>query len=360
MDGDIAVGRVVMSPSEVRNTFCLLQHQRGEQLPDLSSPQPTAQPGAMDVASDWVCPICGQIREDVTYVTPCQHQLCYGCAIWWAYKKPSCAVCGHEITTIRYSVRSDDDFLECAVPQPAAHSDQDQGLQEEQGPAEPVLIPPEHSFPAEVWAAFFREHQEDLEPLLQWLQEEIQQQSSNDWWEVHAGQWTTINFLCEHGLDEEALLQALQPITNGDVVPFVRRLIGTAAALYGPTIRHELDHRDSHAAGGREDGPAASTITSTSHLEPPASGPGRSTSPAGPSAEELPGSSPGGPGRPSTATAPSAEEPQEEPGQAAAAGPSAQGRDRSSGGPRRPPKRKASSSRQDSSPPRKRRPRRRR
>ena len=312
----------------------------------------------MDVASEWICPICGQIREDVTYVTPCQHQLCYGCAIWWANRKPSCAVCGHEITTIRYSVRSDDDYLECAVPQPAAHSDQ--GLQDEQGPAEPVLIPPEHSFPAEVWAAFFKEHPEDLEPLLQWLQEEIQQESSEDWWEVYAGQWTTMNLLCEHGLDEEALVRELQLITNGDVLPFVRRLISTAAALYGPTIRHELDHQVSRAAGGREDSPAASAITSASYQEPPALGPGRSTNPAGPSTEELPGSSSGRPGHPSTATAPSEEEPQEEPGQAAAAGPSAQGRDRSCGGHRRPPKRKASSSRQDSPPPRKRRPRRRR
>ncbi|XP_015710073.1 uncharacterized protein LOC107309635 [Coturnix japonica] len=285
----------------------------------------------MDVPSNWTCPICGQIREDVTYVTPCQHQLCYGCAIWWANKKPSCAVCGHKITTIRYSVRSDEDYLECAVPQPAAHSDHD--LQDEQGPAEPVLIPPEHNFPAEVWAAFFQDHPEDLGPLLQWLQEEIQQVSSNDWWEVYVGQCTTMNFLCEHGLDQEALVQALQMSTSGDVLSFVRRLISTAAALYGPTIRHQLDHQDTHAAGGREDSPAASSINSTSHQEPPALGPARSTSPAGPSTE---------------------------PGQAAAAGPSSQGRDRSCGGPRRPPKRKARSSPQDSAPPCKRRPRRRR
>lgn len=264
-------------------------------------------------------------------MTPCKHQLCYGCAIWWANKKPSCAICGHKITTIRYSVRSDDDYLECAVPQPAARSDH--GLQDEQGPAEPVLIPPEHNFPAEVWAAFFKEHPEDLEPLLHWLQDEIQEASSSDWWEVEVGQWTTVNFLCEHGLDEEALMQELQPITNGDVLPFVRRLISTATALYGPVICRQLDQQEGRAAGGREDSPAASPSTSTSHREPPVSGPGRSTSPAGPSTE---------------------------PGQAAGAGPSAQGRDRSCGGPRRPPKRKARSSPQASPPPPKRRPRRRR
>lgn len=284
----------------------------------------------MDATSDWTCPICGQVREDVAYVTPCQHQLCYGCAVWWAQKKPSCAVCGHKVATIRYSVRSDEDYLECAVPQPAAHSGD--GLQDEQGPAEPVLIPAEHNFPAEVWAAFFQQHPEDLGPLLRWLQGEIHEVSSDDWWEVYVAQCTTVNFLCQHGLDQEALVQALQMTTSGDVVPFVRRLIGIAAALYGPTIRHQLDHQDTRAAGGREDSPAASTITSTSHQEPPASGPGRSTSTAGPSTE---------------------------PGQAATAGPSSQGSDRSSGGPRRPPKRKARSSPQDSAPPCKRRPRRR-
>ncbi|XP_019472086.1 uncharacterized protein LOC109368277 [Meleagris gallopavo] len=301
----------------------------------------------MDVPSNWTCPVCGQGREDVAHVTPCQHQLCYGCAIWWAKQKPSCAVCGHKIATIRYSVRSDDDYLECSIPQPTGHSGD--GLQDEQGPAEPVLIPPEHNFPAEVWAAFFHQHPEDLAPLLQWLQEEIREMSSDDWWEVQVGQWTTMHFLCEHGLDEATLVRELQPITNGDVAPFVRRLIRTAAALYGPHIRRQTDQRDGRAAGGREDSPAASPNTRASHRDLPASG-----------SEELHGGSAGGPGHPGTSSASSAQEPQEEPGQAAAAGPSAQGRGHSCGGPRRPLKRKSRSSPQDSPPPRKRRPRQRR
>lgn len=126
----------------------------------------------------------------------------------------------------------------------------DDGLQDEQGPAEPVLIPPEHNFPAEVWAAFFDEHPEDLAPLLQWLQEEIEEVSSSDWWEVQVGQWTTVNSLCQHGLDQAALVQELQLITNGDVVPFVRCLISTATALYGSEIRCQLDHWNGRAAGG--------------------------------------------------------------------------------------------------------------
>ncbi|XP_019469947.1 uncharacterized protein LOC109366997 [Meleagris gallopavo] len=296
----------------------------------------------MEVPPNWTCPVCGQVREDVTFVTPCNHQLCYGCAIWWAKKKPSCAVCGHKIITIRYSVRSDDDYLECSIPEPTGHSDD--GLQDKQGPAEPVLIPPEHNFPAEVWAAFFNEHPEDLAPLLHWLQEEIQEMSSDEWWEVQVGQWTTVNFLCQHGLDQEALVRDLQPITSGDVAPFVQRLISIATALYGPEIRRQLDHRDGRAAGGQQDSPAASLNARASHQDLPASG-----------TEELHGSSTGGPGHPSTATASAAEERQEEPGEAVAAGPSTQGRERLCGGPRRPPKRKTRSSPQDSPPPRKRR-----
>ena len=80
--------------------------------------------------SDWTCPICEHSQDDVAYTTPCLHQLCYGCALWWVRKKLRYATCGHKIRTIRYSVRSEDDYIECPVPQPAVHSGY--GLQGEQ------------------------------------------------------------------------------------------------------------------------------------------------------------------------------------------------------------------------------------
>lgn len=71
----------------VCNTSCPLQHQWGEQLSLLSSPQPTTQPRATEAESEWTCPICGYHQDDVAYVIPCLHQLCYGCAVWWAEKQ---------------------------------------------------------------------------------------------------------------------------------------------------------------------------------------------------------------------------------------------------------------------------------
>ncbi|NXK45957.1 TOPRS ligase, partial [Chauna torquata] len=312
----------------------------------------------MDVASDWTCPLCGQRRDDVAYFTPCLHQLCYGCALRWAKKNPSCPLCRETIVTIKYSVRAADDYLECAVADPAEHMDDSQ--QDEQGGVGPVLRAPERSFPPEVWAAFFREHPGNIEPLLAWLQQELEMISGSEWWEVVAGQSTIVGFLCLYGLDEEVLVRVLRPCLKNHTVPFVVRLIAVAVQLYGTEIRRQQDHRDARAAGGQEDSPASSPGHASSPRGTRAPGPGRSASTAGPSAEELPGVPGGGPGHPPTApvAAEEEEEPPEERGQAAAASPSAQGRDRSPGAPRRPPKRRASSSPQDSPQPRKRPPRR--
>ncbi|XP_031408135.1 uncharacterized protein LOC109366383 [Meleagris gallopavo] len=106
------------------------------------------------------------------------------------------------------------------------------------GPAEPVLVPPEHSFPAELRAAYFARHPPGLAPPLLWPQEEIRATAGDDWWEVQAGPRATAKLLCEHGLERAALVQELQLIANGHAAPFVRRLIGVAAAPYGPAIRH--------------------------------------------------------------------------------------------------------------------------
>lgn len=156
------------------------------------------------MALDWTCHICWQSWDDVTHMTPCLHQLCCGCAFWWAKKRLSCAVCGHRIKTIQYSMWSDDDYVQCCILQ---HT-QVMACRVSRGPAELVLITPEHCFPPKLWAAFFQEHPEDLKPLLLWLQE-IERICSNEWWEVLGGQCTVMGFLCTYGLNQVAKLQGL-------------------------------------------------------------------------------------------------------------------------------------------------------
>ncbi|XP_072207958.1 uncharacterized protein [Excalfactoria chinensis] len=333
--------------SGVADSSCPLQRQPREQLSHLGSPQPTAQPGAMEPPSDWSCPLCGQSRDDAAYAVPCRHQLCLGCALRWAKQQPTCAVCKESIESIRYSVRSEDDFLECPIPQPAQHSEDEQ--EDEQGSAQPQLVAAEHGFPAEVWADFFRGDPGDLGPLLRWIQQELEGITEDEWWEVAAARTAIMHLLCVYGLDEDALILSMETHLEEHTERFVAGLIDTVTALYGPELRRRQHSQAAREAGG-QDGPADTPSPATSQQEPPASGPGRSASPAGPGAEQLPGVPPGGP-EPQPAAPVSPQEPQEEPGQAAAAGPSAQGTDRSPGGPRRPPKRRASSCPPDSPPP---------
>ena len=91
------------------------------------------------------------------------------------------AVCKQNIEAVRYSVQSEEDYLECPVPQPAERSEDERD--EERGSAEPQLEAPERGFPAEVWADFFRGDPGDLEPLLRWLQRELEDITGDEWWE---------------------------------------------------------------------------------------------------------------------------------------------------------------------------------
>lgn len=50
---------------------------------------------------------------------PCLHQLYYDYAVWWVQSKPSCSLRGDKIKTIKYLVRSDNNYLERFVPEPA-------------------------------------------------------------------------------------------------------------------------------------------------------------------------------------------------------------------------------------------------
>ena len=344
-----------------------------EQLLILTAPQPAAARRSMAAESEWSCPICQDNQDDVAYTSPCLHQFCLGCAVRWAQQKPNCPLCRSGTTAILFSVWSDDDYLTFDMPGPAEPPAED--TQQEQGAAGPVPGAQVDSFPPEVWADFFKRHPDNIRPLLPWLRRELRVLAEDQWWEMAAAEGTIVAHLCLYGLDEEALVRQLQNCLPEDAETFIHQLITAAVRLCGREIRWHLDQQNSHAAGEEDDGPAASPSPTASQGGALALHPASSSSPAGPDGEEEAGTSEaalrGGPGRPPPVPIlAEQEQPPEEPGQAPAAGPSAQGctrspsapgwgRDRVSRGPRRPPKRRAPSP-QGSAQPRKRPPRRRR
>nr|XP_030121240.3 uncharacterized protein KIAA0754-like [Taeniopygia guttata] len=313
------------------------------------------------MATEWNCPICRDIPAEIATVTPCVHLFCLGCIVRWAKRQPSCPLCRQAISSIIYSVRSDEDFLEMVLPRPSESAAAQQ--QDEQEAAEPMPRAYVAGFPPQVWANFFQDHSEILEPLLPWLNQELSELLSTRWWEVALAQSIVVASLCRYGLSEEALVRELNPLLQGRTAAFVQRLINAAADrcrdevlrqinLLNPQAEEEEEEQE------EEEGPTAITEPSASPQGTPTPSPASSSSSAvskaqadvGTSAAELRGA----PGRSPSAPVPAErEQPPEEPGSAAAAvpGPSARAcspsapgpdRDGSPAGPRRPAKRRAS------------------
>ncbi|NXE84813.1 TOPRS ligase, partial [Cochlearius cochlearius] len=320
----------------------------------------------MATETEWSCPMCHNNQDDIAYMSPCLHQLCLGCALRWARQKSNCPVCRSRTTTILYSLWSDDDYLTFDVPGPAEPVAEDH--QDRCGAAGPVPGAQVGIFPPEVWADFFKSHPNSIRPLLLWLQRELGVLFEDQWWEVAAAEGIIVSHLCHWGLHEEVLVQKVQNFLPAHPGTFVRQLITTAMHLYGREIHQHVGQQDPHAARGEDDSPATRPSPTTSRGGNPDSSLASSSSPEGYNREEeastLEAAHHGRPGCPSAPVPAEQELPQEESGQAAVAGPSAQacshspsapgqGWDRLPGGPRCPRKRRAPSP-QDSPQPRKR------
>lgn len=327
-----------------------------------SAPTPSAPPSppqpmdSMATELEDRCPICLDSWEEPSYVLPCLHQFCYPCIARWADSKPECPLCKRRVTSIVHSVRADDDFEERVLPPPAAASPvvrltagapaaaAAQGLH---GPAAPQPPAAGHlrmdalgGFHVYVWAFIFRVHPAVLDPLLPWLQRELGQ-LVEDAQAVPAAQSLVISSLRFFGLDEEALIQLLQPSLGRRTRSFVHQLMDTVVRRCSQEARRRMGLGNARAAAGREGSPEAAPTSSASR--------GRSPAPAA----ELaggPGSSPSAPVGPRGEQ----EEPQEDPQEPA---PESSTRRRSSqrcpGRPRRAPKRRAGSPEDPSQPPKK-------
>ncbi|NXH56344.1 TOPRS ligase, partial [Rhabdornis inornatus] len=199
----------------------------------------------MATETDWNCPICRDGPGEKASVTPCVHQFCLGCIVRWVKRKPLCPLCRQPINSIIYSVRSEDDFLEIALPSSSDSSTA--GHQDEQGAVQRMPSTYVAGFPPELWAGFFQECPEILEPLLPWLNQELSQLLRTRWWEVALAQSVIVANLCYYGLSEEALVRELQPVLQEQTVAFVHRLIDTAADRCSDEILRRMNVLNSQA-----------------------------------------------------------------------------------------------------------------
>ncbi|NXS38704.1 CHFR ligase, partial [Pomatostomus ruficeps] len=339
------------------------------------------------------CLICQDTLKDAASALPCHHRFCLGCILRWTQTNPSCPVCRTPIDTVRFSERGELDYLVFAVispeepPETHSHAGAAPVLDEnspygslvspvpspqgtlapaEQGAAGPQ---PVGGLLPEVWARLFQQRQHLLDPVRPWLHERLEAIFQDQWWLVQTAQSSILHDLCLNGLNVENLVLILQNCLGEHTTPLVHGLINVIVGQCSEKAQRLLlfhtgrKKTDSFVASSSSSSMPSTSRSSSAQERISASVPARFNmeEEAGTSEAALQGDPRHCPPVP---IPPEWDQPQEEPGQAAVAGPSAQGsicspsapgqgRDHSLRDPRHARKRRAPSP-QDSPPPSKR------
>ncbi|XP_071586882.1 mucin-1-like [Heliangelus exortis] len=231
--------------------------------------------------SQWCCPICYSNQEGIASLLPCRHQFCLGCAMRWLQQNQSCPLCRTETTSIRFSQRSDNDYLAINLLDAAEHRAEEH-LEEEEL-TRPVPRPLVGGFPPEAWADFFRSDPSNIRPLLPWLQEKFEMFFGDHFWMVNFMVSAVVVLLCSYGLDEEQLFRDLQECMPVVTETFVHQIIDIVPHLCATGLLQHLAQQNPAASPSPttspEDNPTPIICLSTSSSPTASPSPTSSSSP---------------------------------------------------------------------------------
>ncbi|NXX88746.1 PHRF1 protein, partial [Centropus bengalensis] len=232
--------------------------------------------------TQWTCPMCCRFWTKTAFAQPCQHQFCLLCILQWANRTSTCPLCRRQTRMIKFTAQGGHGSQGLAVifpeqtPGSSSQADQVPAYLDMSGPDDFEVSPPaspqelpslEEQGAAETevrattcdllpedWATLFRRHQHLIDPALPWLHQELEAIYGQHWWLAKEAETLIMYTLCCFGLDEEAVVQLLQPSLGDYIAPLVHGLISIIVERCSKQAQR-LQHF--HSAGDEDDRPAA-------------------------------------------------------------------------------------------------------